>query len=275
MSAVGSVVARRHLGRELRALRERARRTREDVAATSIASVAKLARIEQGQSPVRPGDVRELCRLYGATEATVDTLAAMAQATKQSEWWEHLDGKAQRWFWVYLGLEAVASGLTVFEPMVVHGLFQTEEYIRQVERATLLGTPEAEIESYVAGRLQRQESVLARSDPPRIEIVLGEPALATLVGSPTVMAEQLERLREQSRLPSVEVRVLPLSAGPHPGFHGGFTVLDFDDPRDPPIAYTETYEAARYLEDSQDVARYRRRFTAIHDLSVSLEEYAR
>ncbi|MEJ2578487.1 MAG: helix-turn-helix transcriptional regulator [Kineosporiaceae bacterium] len=273
MAAVGSIVARRHLGRELRALRERAHRTREDVAATSIASVAKLARIEGGQSPVRPGDVRELCRLYGVEEGTADTLAAMAQATKQAEWWERLDGKAQRWFWVYLGLEAVASRLAVFEPMVVHGLFQTEAYAREVERATLLDSASEDFDAYVAGRLQRQEAVLARPDPPQIEIVLGEPALAVTVGTSAVMAAQLERLREQATLASVEVRVLPLSAGPHPGFHGGFTVLDFDDPRDPPIAYIETYEAARYLEASEDVARYRRRFATIHALSVPLEEY--
>lgn len=274
MPAIGSVVARRHLGRELRALRERSHRTREDVAAASIASVAKLARIEGGQSPVRPGDVRELCRLYGAEVGTVDTLAAMAQATKQTEWWERLDGKAQHWFWIYLGLEAVACRLAVFEPMVVHGLFQTEEYARQVEQATLLGTAEEEIEAYVVGRLQRQDAVLAQPDPPEIEIVLGEPALVATVGTPEVMAHQMERLREQAALATVEVRVLPLAAGPHPGFHGGFTVLDFDDPRDPPIAYIETYEAARYLETSEDVARYRRRFTTIHALSVPLEEFA-
>jgi transcriptional regulator with XRE-family HTH domain len=273
MPAVGSVVVRRHLGRELRALRERARRTREDVAAASIASVAKLARIEGGQSPVRPGDVRELCRLYGAEDGTADTLAAMAQATKQAEWWERLDGKAQRWFWVYLGLEAVASRLVVFEPMLVHGLFQTEAYAREIETATLLETPPAEADAFVAGRLQRQEAVIARPDPPQIEIVLGEPALTTAVGPPELMSAQLDRLREQAHLPTVSVRVLPLAAGPHPGFHGGFTVLDFEDPRDPSIAYVETYEAARYLEDSQDVARYRRRFATIRALSVPLEEF--
>ncbi len=274
MPNAGSVVVRRHLGRELRALREHARRTREDVAAASIASVAKLARIEGGTTPVRPGDVRELCRLYGVGQDTADTLAAMAQAANRDEWWERLDVKAQRWFKVYLSLENVAAGLQVFEPMVVHGLFQTVEYAREVERVTLPGQAGTDIDRYVAARMQRQQRLFAGSNPPQIQVVLGEPALTTPVGPPALMAEQLARLQARAVMPTVDVRVLPLTAGPHPGLHGGFTLLSFDDPADPPVVYVETYDAARYLEASAEVARYRRRFEIVRAKSVPLQEFA-
>ena len=81
MNDPGSLVVRRQLGRELRSWRERARRTLDDVAAARIASVSKVQRIEHGRTSVRPGDVRELCRLYGVEDETTDTLAEMARAT--------------------------------------------------------------------------------------------------------------------------------------------------------------------------------------------------
>ncbi|MBI1757760.1 MAG: helix-turn-helix domain-containing protein [Actinobacteria bacterium] len=275
MSAVGSIVVRRQLGRELRALRERTRRTRDDVAAASIASVAKMARIEAGQTPVRPGDVRELCRLYGVDAETTDNLAVMAQATKEPSWWEEVDAKAPRWFGLYLNLEAVASELHVFEPSLVHGLFQTADYARAIARRVIPDASETAIEGNVVLRLARQRSAFDRPDPLRVTAVLGEPALALSVGSPALRASQMAALRERAALAHVEVRVLPLAAGPHPGYLGQFSILDFANPDDPPVAYVETYDAARYPEVPAHVARYRRRFAAVHEMSVPLEEWLR
>ena len=78
MTDAGSVVVRRRLGRELRTWRERARRTLDDVAAAHIASVSKVQRIERRRTAVRPGDVRELCHLYGLAHDTTETLADLA-----------------------------------------------------------------------------------------------------------------------------------------------------------------------------------------------------
>ena len=68
----GSVVVRRSLGRRLKALRLAARKTQADVAA--VASPAKLKRIEAGQVAQRMADVRTLCFMYGADEATTEQL---------------------------------------------------------------------------------------------------------------------------------------------------------------------------------------------------------
>jgi len=38
--------------------------------------VSKVQRIERGRTSVRPGDVRELCRLYGVGPDTTDSLVA-------------------------------------------------------------------------------------------------------------------------------------------------------------------------------------------------------
>lgn len=276
MSSPGSTVVRRQLGRELRALRDAARKTREDVAASSIASVAKLARIESGQSPVKPADVRELCRLYAADELIVDSLASMAQATGRESWWEEYgQNSLPRWFGMYLNLEAVASRISAFEPAIVHGLFQTADYAREVERAVTPDAPEDTVESYVTVRMARQQQVFERPEPPRIRLILGEQALNPAVGPSGIMSVQLERLRSRSTAPGVDVRILPFTAGLHPGVFGAFSLLEFDDPNDPAVAYLETYDAARYPEAPPQVARFRRRLELIHDKSVPLEEYLR
>lgn len=175
MATVGSVVARRQLGRELRGLREATGRTREDVAnlSTGIASLAKLARIEQGLTSIRPGDVRELCLLYEAGPETAERLVEMARGTRHEEWWESQDAKAPRWFGMYLALEEVASHIQAFEPTLVHGLFQIPEYSRQIE-ITTAPSPGPEVDAYTALRMRRQEQIFSRATPLRIDLVLGE-----------------------------------------------------------------------------------------------------
>jgi transcriptional regulator with XRE-family HTH domain len=61
----GPTLVRRQLGRRLRALREAARKTAADV--EYVASRSKLWRIEEGKSPVRVADARELARIYART----------------------------------------------------------------------------------------------------------------------------------------------------------------------------------------------------------------
>jgi transcriptional regulator with XRE-family HTH domain len=274
MPVEGSIVARRQLGRELRSWREQAGRTREDVAAAQVASVPKLLRIEHGLVTIRPADTRELCRLYGVDPAQTEALVELAWATRNEEWWESADARAPRWFGMYLRLAAVAHRMLTFQPTLVHGLFQTEAYAREVERLTVPDTAAETVDAHVTARMDHQRRILDRSEPLRIHLVLGEPALLTRLAPTGLMDAQLQQLHELDRRPAVEVRILPLTAGLHPGVNGAFTIMDFDDPRDPPVAYVESYEAARYPEKPAQVARYRRRFRALHGMSVPLQEYA-
>jgi len=274
MVSVGSVIARRQLGRELRAFREATGRTREDVSNRNagIASLAKLARIEQGLVSIRPGDVREMCLLYGVDPETTERLVEMARGTKHEEWWESQDAKAPRWFGMYLSLESVAEIIHVYEPTLIHGLFQTPEYSRQVEVRTSC-EPEPPVDAYVSTRRRRQEQVFGREDPLRIELVLGEAALRVRCPDPAVMPAQVAHLRSLATRPEIDVRVVPQSEGLNPGAYGKFTLLDFPQRKDPPVVYIETYEAARYPERPEQVARFRRRFQSLRAAAVPLEEF--
>jgi transcriptional regulator with XRE-family HTH domain len=273
MTEGGSIVVRRQLGRELRAWRERAQRTLDDVAAARIASVSKVHRIEHGRTSVRPGDVRELCQLYGVAEETMESLVDLARATRVPDWWERLDGAAPEWFALYLRLEAVASEVCAFEPSLIHGLFQNLAYAQQVERHMSPGPDPALADRYVATRLARQRHAFERADPLRIRLILGETALLTMVGSSEIMAAHIQHLRSLGRREHIDVRILPFAVGLHPGRHGAFSVLSFAQRDDPPVAYVETYEAARYPESPPQVARYRQRFEQIWALAVPIEEH--
>lgn len=273
MTGGGSVVVRRQLGRELRTWRERAGRTLDDVATAQVASVSKVHRIEHGRTSIRPGDVRELCHLYGVGDDTTEALADLARATRDGDWWERAETAAPAWFALYLSLEAAASHLDTFQPLLVHGLFQTPEYAWAVEHLTAPTPDDAQADRYVATRLARQRQVFDRPDPLRLRLVLGEAALLTAAGPDSVMATQREHLRNLAAREHVDVRVLPFAAGLHPGARGAFSLWRFADPADPPVAYVETYEGSRYPESPAQVARYRQRFQRIWALAVPLEEY--
>jgi hypothetical protein len=187
---------------------------------------------------------------------TIAGLVELARGTRIEEWWESQDAKAPRWFGMFLSLEEVASRVQMYQPCLVAGLFQTPEYARQVETTTA-PHPVPDVDAYVAQRLRRQQKVFARAEPLRIELVLGEVALRAVPGSRALMDAQVAHLRALAARPEIEVRVVPLAASLHPGAYGTFTIMDFPQEKDPSVVYVETYDAARYPEKPEQVARFR------------------
>jgi transcriptional regulator with XRE-family HTH domain len=273
MPVVGPTVTRRQLGRRLRALRELTGKTMADIEATKVISRAKLYRIEAGTTAVKISDVWALCRIYGTDEKTTDALAGLAAGTNDKGWWHDYGDIMPVDFELYLGLEAAAKSIHTYDPERVHGLFQTADYAREIERATSPREEAKTIERYVAMRMERQKTVLGRTPACQIVAVLGAGALARLVGGSRVTAAQIQRLRELNRLDHVDIRVLPFSAGAHAAMLGAFTVMDFDDPADPPVAYVETYSGARFIEESEQLEQHRTVFESIYQQSIGIEEH--
>ena len=184
-------------------------------------------------------------------------LRELAAATTQNDWWQEHGSSVAKAFETYLDLEAAATRIDVFEPLVVYGLFQTEDYARAVERGSNPGRGAEVIEGHVRVRLARQRTLLASGHPARVRAVLGEAALRLRVGGPAVMRAQHDHLRALARSGAAELWVLPFGAGPHPGVFGPFTILDFSDPEDPPVAHTSSYAGSRY-HDRADLVEVHR-----------------
>lgn len=276
MSVPGSVVARRQLGKKLRAMRIAAGKSLDDVAESGLGSPAKMSRIETGKSSVRLADARELARLYGADEGTVQACGQLALGTQTEGWWEAYGGLVvPEWFGLYIGLEYAASSIGAYEIELLHGLVQTEEYARALFRDSSVDFDPADIDKRVRFRMERQESVFSREDRPQLQVVVGPGALLRQVGGRTVMRRQVAHLRDLEDRGMVRIRVLPWDAGAAP-IRQPFALLDFrDDEEDPAVAYVEVPGGARYLETEQELSFYRTAWSALLERSTPLREHVK
>jgi transcriptional regulator with XRE-family HTH domain len=244
----------RRLRRELRRLRDRAGLIAEDVAAKLGWHRSKIIRIELGHSRVTLNDVRDLLTLYKASEEERESLMALARQARQKGWWSAYGDVLPD---DYVGFEAEAETISVYESLYVPGLLQTEEYARAIIRAGRSTADPDEIDRRVAARSARK-TLLSRDDPPKLWIVLDEAAVRRVVGGPDVMRAQVARLIEACSKPTIEIQILPFVAGAHAAMGGPFTILDYADPvLDPTIVYVDHDATTALLEEEQQVSRHR------------------
>lgn len=271
----GSTVPRRQLGRYLRALRGEAGLTVRAAAKELERSEPTLWRIEAGQVAVRALDVEQMCRLYGAKGDLTKALMALARETKAKGWWQTYGDVVPEWFDLFVGLEAAATRMDEYEHSVMPGLFQSAGYARTVIAADHPDESAEEIARRVELRLGRQAILKRPIDPPALRVVLKESVLCTPVGGPAVMVGQLDHLAEVSQLPNVSLRIVPASAGYHPGIvTGSFTVLRFPlngggQESEPPTIYQEMYTGALYLDKPAETERFDAAFAAIWNTALN------
>ncbi len=258
MSVSGPTEARRRLGRRLRALREAAGLTLEQVVAAGLGSRTKIWRIEGGQVPVRVADLWALCKLYKATDTDMEELQELAASSTSPGPWSDFRDTTPGWFRLYLDLESVAAAIFAFDDSVVPGELQTADYTWALWRGSRPDLTDEQIAPHVALRQRRQQALLDRDPPARLNVVIGENALHRAVGGPQVLADQIERLQQLDTLPTVDIRYLPFTAGAHPAVTGPFRILEFDNADNPDMVYVELEDAAHYLEKSDDLATYQR-----------------
>ncbi|HZG88760.1 MAG TPA: helix-turn-helix transcriptional regulator [Pseudonocardia sp.] len=270
MSGGGSLVVRRQLGSKLRALRLKSGKKVADVVEAQIASRATVSRIEAGQTPVKMATVMALCWLYGADRDTTDELVALAPGTQQEDWTElYAQAVLPDWFGLYIGLEQTAASLRCFDPELVHGLLQTEDYARAVIGADPRLTTDV-VEERVRFRMDRQRRIFARQ--PDLTILLGAGALSLVVGSSDVMAAQVAHIRELVDSGAAEIRVLPWSVGAYP-MRGSFAILGFEGGEDPTVTFVEFSMGARYVEHPNQVREYEDVFADLLGKAISIEEW--
>lgn len=133
----------------------------------------------------------------------------------------------------------------------VPGLLQTGDYARALIKSGRPKDSSDTIDRFVAARLERQE-ITTSENAPLLWYVLDEGVLRHIVGGPSVMAEQLDRLLEASDTPGIVVQVLPFTADNHAGADGPIAVYEFAE--SPSVCYTECYSGGRIVEGRAEVA---------------------
>lgn len=259
---------KRWIGLNLRQLRKEAGKGRPEVANRLGISRTSVGHLETARNLPSPAVLEILLDFYGTPERLPDFSKLIEAARKGRNWWEHLAGVVPSWFDLYLGLEAGAAELSIFDSYLVPGLLQTADYAEAVFRSDGDLTDE-QVRQRVELRQGRQ-AVLEQGDdnePARVCAVLDESVLLRQRGTSEVMAQQLDHLLEMSERPRVELLVLPLNAGAHVAQQGSFQILKFPSEfvGDPGVVYLELLVEGRYYEDPDDIALYER---AMNDLRV-------
>lgn len=272
-ASASPTLCRLRLRMELRRLRQESRYTGKQVADELTWSTAKITRIETTSSWVEPTDTRALCQLYKAGPELTELLVGYATVTKtQRDWWQSKEYRSviQPGFSAYLGLEESASQLRTYQSEYVPGLFQTEAYIRRLFERTE-GSPE-DVDRRVAIRMNRQNILTRAEERAKIGLVINEAVLRRIIGSRTLMREQLEHMAALADLPNVKLQVVPFAAGGHPGMNGSFTVLTFKDPTVSPIVYMETMVSTSVIDRPEDVERYDDAWSDLQGTAASRDE---
>jgi DNA-binding XRE family transcriptional regulator len=94
--------------------------------------------------------------------------------------------------------------LRLWTPLIVDGLFQTEDYARAL--IALTGVSAEVAAARLGARMERQQRVVGRC---RVSYVLDQSALYRLVGSPEIMTAQLRHLLDAAARPNVVLQVMP------------------------------------------------------------------
>lgn len=243
----------KRLLRELKRLRSERAMSPEDVAGQLGWHKTKLYRIERGESRLILDDLDELLELYGVRSPERESLFKLGKDAWKRGWWlAYRDLYQGESFFV---MENDAASIGIYAPTLLPGLLQTEEYARRIIRTMDPACSNEEVERQVSARVERQ-GILSRTEPPTVTAVLDEVVLRRSTGSIETDQSQLEHLLGLSHRPHVELRVVPFSSGIYMGQVGQFTVFEFPDEEDSPVAYQEGLFGDVYVEDPTDLTRY-------------------
>jgi hypothetical protein len=147
----------------------------------------------------------------------------------------------------------LAESEFTFEPIIIPGLLQTEEYAA----AATANTPRVRAdhgERFVGFRMARTRRLTDPERPLRLHAVLTEGALRLAVGDLELRRAQLQHLLAMAELPTVTIQVVRPEDGLHTALNGQFVVLGFENVRS--IGYVELHDGAVYLQDPDQVQTY-------------------
>jgi transcriptional regulator with XRE-family HTH domain len=256
---------------ELRRARDAAGLKQTEVARAMDWSPSKLIRIERGDVSISTNDLRALLNHYGVKDrGRISGLLELARSARGASFYDQYADLLKPGFKEYLAYEASASVIRQYDPVLVPGLLQTEEYGRALfEGVGRLG-PE-DVDNAWAVRQHRQE-VLDRESPPEMLYVLDEAALQRQVGGARVMRHQLERIKEFTAEPHASIQIIPFLRGAHPGMAGNFVLLEFADPSMDDLVHLESMNETTIRDDTELIARYLDRFVQLEELALTPED---
>lgn len=246
----GPTIRRRVLGKELRAIRDAAGKSREEVAAILGCSPTKVTYLETGRNVIGKTELEVLTQRLGAADS-YEGLEELRQEANRRGWWS--TARLPEPLGAYVGLEQVAATARTFEVGLVPGLLQTERYARDLHLLNRTLTTD-DVERRVATRMRRQH----RLDPDAtgrmdLSVVITQSVIDNCLHYPDGGADQLRRLADRAGQPNVELLVVP--PGMNAGLFAPFTILSFPGGVLAEMAWQENSAVGHIVEDPGAVAR--------------------
>jgi len=231
-------------------------------------SLSKLIRIENGTVGISTNDLKAILAHYKITdEARTAELLGLSRGARERSWWSAYRDMPPRLFQL-IEYESASFIIRNFQPMLIPGLLQTEEYATTMIRNLSPQSTAHEVNAVVELRMKRQQ-VLQQPEMPLTFFILDEAAVRRLVGGQEAMRRQIQRLLDESDKPTVTIEVVPFSAGAHPGMQGPFMIFEFPDAEDDDALYLEGPTESRWNRDDPDeITSFRERFEALRQLSL-------
>jgi transcriptional regulator with XRE-family HTH domain len=204
------------LGQRLRRLRQAAGFTSQEAGARAMGYAREVVtKAESGERVPTDQVFRKYLETFQATAGQAESLTEDLELARNLT-----DPVIPEFAEPWLDVEPEAAFIRAWALYVMPGLLQTCEYARAM--FVMGGLDEDRAGEKATARVARA-AILDRPESARLTVVLYESLLRHLVGTPEVMAAELEHLLDMSQRPNVVIQVVR-EAGYFPGFEGQFEI---------------------------------------------------
>ncbi|GAA2727863.1 helix-turn-helix transcriptional regulator [Actinocorallia aurantiaca] len=234
----------------LRFYRVRAGETGEQVGRIIGVGKAQVSKLEHARQPIGSVQAATLDR-HWKTGGLLAYLVHFSRILQNPAW---LDQHFQH--------EAQALVIRYFNPLVIPGLLQTEQYAR----ALLVAGRVPNVDHALKRRMARKE-IMKRSDPPMVRAIIDESVLLRPVLPQGTRLEQLRYLSELSEQRNVSIRVIPVGEPLHPGVDGPIKLVTLPTGE---VGFTEVSGWGIVITDPDRVRDLAARYEMVSDHALSV-----
>jgi len=223
---------------------------------------SKTSRVESGRLGVTEADLERMLALYGVKDLGLKAhIYDLKRRGTERGWETGVRDVVSTAYADLIGHEEDASDAYNAQTNLVPGLLQTRAYGAAVLDEHLPEIAEEEREERLGIRAKRQE-VFERPNPLVFWGVISESVFRHVIGSPKIMAEQLDHLLKMSEQHphGINIQVLPEAAASHAALFGPSVILSFPQRWEPDIVCLEGLTKNRFLEEPGEVQAYSRQF---------------
>ncbi|WP_406226028.1 helix-turn-helix domain-containing protein [Streptomyces albidoflavus] len=239
-------------GALVRSSREERGWTQDELADETEYSSTHISAIETSRKPPTLRFSRSIDRALG----TGDQFERKFREVKQ--------GVLLEGFPEYLGYEARAAEIRVFEIGIIPGLLQTQEYARVLTaNAVQRGAISSEQASERVRILAERQDALIRQRPPMVFVTMDESCIRRPIGGHEVMEGQLEHLAEFAKMPNTMLQIAPFEIGERRTLDRPVNLLTLSDRS--MIYYAESQAQGHLEREGSDVIGM---LTAYHQLQA-------